>query len=267
MRDLLVSPEKNPPNFARAICSHILEYEVWKAQALGSSIHRESQFTWITEHDSCPLCLLHEPLDSGILELRLSSMRSILKSSRFQGAVLLSTEITDLSDEWIDRGFTVITREYGMTLSLPDWGDPRFFESDLTIEPASSLDDFENCYSVIVSGRNRSMADYFNKIYRDKEKNSSRDTVYQAKIGNNPVGICVLFRSSGTAGIWWLTIRPEYRNKGIGSALTAYALKEARKERYSISVLQSKPDLVNLYNRIGFKESCLIKLVQWKNIG
>jgi len=58
------------------------------------------------------------------------------------------------------------------------------------------------------------------------------------------------------AGIYCVAVCSEYRNRGIGKAITMAPLLQAKKKGYEISILTSSELGFNVYSRIGFKECC-----------
>lgn len=79
---------------------------------------------------------------------------------------------------------------------------------------------------------------------------------YLATIEGKPVGASLVFYSSGVAGIYNVGVYSEYRNRGIGKAITMAPLLQAKKKGYEISILQSSELGFNVYSNIGFKECC-----------
>ena len=77
---------------------------------------------------------------------------------------------------------------------------------------------------------------------------------YLATHDGKPVGASMVFYSSGVAGIYNVAVYPEYRNRGIGTAITMAPLLQAKKKGYEISVLTASQLGFNAYSKIGFKE-------------
>ncbi len=71
-----------------------------------------------------------------------------------------------------------------------------------------------------------------------------------------PVSTSILFRHKNTAGIYYVSTLPAYRNKGCGLKITQAAMKEARHNHFKDIVLQSEPSGINVYKRAGFQECC-----------
>ncbi len=79
---------------------------------------------------------------------------------------------------------------------------------------------------------------------------------YLATLEGKPVGTSLVFYSSGVAGIYNVSVCPEYRNRGIGKTITMAPLLQAKKKGYEISILTSSELGFNVYTNMGFKECC-----------
>jgi GNAT superfamily N-acetyltransferase len=83
--------------------------------------------------------------------------------------------------------------------------------------------------------------------------------------GNRPVGACSMFLSDGIAGFYDVGVLKEERNKGIGSALLAHALRFARERPAengaTQAVLLASGMGYGMYQRVGFREVC--KIAYW----
>ncbi len=88
---------------------------------------------------------------------------------------------------------------------------------------------------------------------------------YLAFLNDKPVGTSQLFLSQGAAGIYNVTVLPEVRYQGIGSAITLAPLLEARKLGYQIGVLQASQRGYNVYRRLGFQDMGNLSLYLWEN--
>jgi len=79
---------------------------------------------------------------------------------------------------------------------------------------------------------------------------------YLATIEGKPVGASLVLYGSGVAGIYCVAVCSEYRNRGIGKAITMAPLLQAKKKGYEISVLTASQLGFSVYSKIGFKECC-----------
>jgi GNAT superfamily N-acetyltransferase len=86
---------------------------------------------------------------------------------------------------------------------------------------------------------------------------------YLALAGEEPVATASLFCADGVAGIYFVSTRPNARGRGIGAAITATALHEARDLGHRIAVLTSSQQGYRTYRRLGFEEFCTIDIYRW----
>jgi ribosomal protein S18 acetylase RimI-like enzyme len=77
--------------------------------------------------------------------------------------------------------------------------------------------------------------------------------------GGRPVGSSGLMLGSDLAGIYNVATVPESRGRGIGSAMTAMAMRRARELGYSVAVLGAEGEAIRVYERLGFRRICIIR--------
>jgi GNAT superfamily N-acetyltransferase len=78
-----------------------------------------------------------------------------------------------------------------------------------------------------------------------------------------PVAAASLCLGAGVAGIYNVATRPEARGQGIGTALTAAALADAREAGYRVAILHATRMGRNVYRRLGFAEYCTVHQYLW----
>ena len=76
---------------------------------------------------------------------------------------------------------------------------------------------------------------------------------YLGYLGDQLVATCMLFCAAGVAGIYNVATTPHARKQGIGAAITAAALADARAAGYRAAVLQSSTMGYHLYLELGFR--------------
>lgn len=86
---------------------------------------------------------------------------------------------------------------------------------------------------------------------------------YLARLNGEPVGTTMLAMAAGAAGIYNVATRASARGRGIGSALTRQALRDARNEGYQVGVLQSSSMGHSIYETMGFRDSCIVGQFAW----
>jgi len=89
-------------------------------------------------------------------------------------------------------------------------------------------------------------------------------SAFLAYYDGNAVASSLVLYKAGVAGIHMVTTLEEARGKGIGTAITLASLNEAKKLGYETAILHSTEMGLNMYNKMGFKEYCTIKLFIWQ---
>jgi GNAT superfamily N-acetyltransferase len=86
---------------------------------------------------------------------------------------------------------------------------------------------------------------------------------YIGYLGSEPVATASLFNGSEAAGIYYVGTLRQYRNNGIGMAMTGRLLQEAGRLGHSVVTLNASQSGYPLYNKMGFKEYYKTKIYQW----
>ena len=91
--------------------------------------------------------------------------------------------------------------------------------------------------------------------------------LYLGNIDGTPVATSELFLGGGVAGIHGVTTVPEFRGRGIGTAMTPSPLIDARNQGYDIGVLFSSEMAVGIYRGSGFQEYGRGYIYLWQEPG
>jgi ribosomal protein S18 acetylase RimI-like enzyme len=86
---------------------------------------------------------------------------------------------------------------------------------------------------------------------------------YLASIGGDPVATCSLFLGAGVAGVYDVSTLPERRRRGIGAAITHFAMADARANGYRMAILHASSLGLGMYRSLGFEELCDIGQYVW----
>jgi GNAT superfamily N-acetyltransferase len=79
---------------------------------------------------------------------------------------------------------------------------------------------------------------------------------FLGRLDGAPVATATLLPAGGIAGIHDVSVVPEARRRGIGTAMTLTVLQEARRLGYEIAFLQPSKMGRPIYERLGFEERC-----------
>jgi len=84
----------------------------------------------------------------------------------------------------------------------------------------------------------------------------TQQRLFIAYFDEKPVASSMLFVHQKTAGIYYVSTLPSYRNKGCGLKITQATMKEAKNSGFKKVVLQATPMGMPVYQRVGFRECC-----------
>jgi GNAT superfamily N-acetyltransferase len=86
--------------------------------------------------------------------------------------------------------------------------------------------------------------------------------LYLARLDGAPVGTAAAQIGAGVVGLYCVGVVPEARRQGIGAAVTLAALREARRQGYHFGVLGASEMGEGVYQRLGFKQYCLLQMYE-----
>jgi GNAT superfamily N-acetyltransferase len=77
--------------------------------------------------------------------------------------------------------------------------------------------------------------------------------VWIAEVGSDVVGTALGIRTGDAVGVFNVTVRPEHRGAGIGSAITAAVVAEGARRGSTWAYLQSSDEGLRVYEGLGFR--------------
>jgi ribosomal protein S18 acetylase RimI-like enzyme len=87
--------------------------------------------------------------------------------------------------------------------------------------------------------------------------------LYIGYCGGRAVGCAALFLTGEIAGLYHIGTLPSWRGRGIGTALTAHCLNEAKRLQKRRVVLRASESGEKLYTKLGFKRYGEFKKLVW----
>ena len=78
-----------------------------------------------------------------------------------------------------------------------------------------------------------------------------------------PVATSIMILHENVAAIYCVATLPEFRGRGIGTAITREPLQAAKDAGYRVAVLEASAKGLPVYEKIGFKELCRFRSFTW----
>ena len=214
------------------------------------------------------------PLFNSVLRARLPSERidqvidSILAEYQSRNVPMMwwmgpSTQPSDLGTILSDRGL-LLSANPGMAADLASLPERYAIPKGLLIkrvEHEAQLDSF--CRVVCDAfGMPGFVADAFFDLFLHLGFDSPF-IHYLGLIDDQVVATSSVFLGAGVAGLYNVAAVEGARRKGVGAAMTAIPLLEARAAGYRVSTLEASESGFNVYRRLGFQEYCKLSRAIW----
>ena len=174
-----------------------------------------------------------------------------------------STQPSDLGIILSERGFHKSVNP-GMAGDLASFPESYALPKDLQlkrVENEAELDIFCRVVSEVFG-----LPDFVADAFLDLFLNLGFDSPFLNYIGsidNEVVATSSVLLGGGVAGIYNVATLESARRKGIGAAMTAIPLLEARSVGYQVCTLESSESGFNVYRKLGFQEYCKISHYVW----
>lgn len=225
----------------------------------GGEVHEEPALTWVS---AGPRILFY----SGVVRTRLPGqdadrmIESVVSRFRERGWllawwVLPPSRPADLARRLADHGFAERTHDLGMAADLGAVPEAVPLPAGVTIDLVRTRGELEDWLRAFGAGfgiRDEIVAEYA-KLPLGVPPAESRFRYYLARAGGAPVATALWFPAEGAAVLDEITTVPAMRRRGIGTAITQAALRDARTMGYRTAVLVASEMGAPVYRRLGFK--------------
>jgi ribosomal protein S18 acetylase RimI-like enzyme len=190
-----------------------------------------------------------------------AKVREVLEYSKGQGrhiswAITPLTQPVDLGkylEAYGMRGFSGIPNMVVDLNTLAELNLP----AGLTIKRVENTADVPRWVDTFISAYELGAAE--GELFASALSNMSPEqqeivNLYWAWQGGLPVATAVAVLAEGVVSIYGVATMPAARRQGIGAAITAAPLLEARAKGYRIAGLQAARESYELYRRLGFRD-------------
>lgn len=177
------------------------------------------------------------------------------------------TRPAGLGDALVEAGLTLSDEIPGMALALSKVGADTPTPTALTYREVRADADLDFWMEIFRSVFELPdfVCDFFRRAM--KAYGLAPSAPYQHYLGcweGRPVSCASVFFSGKTAGIYNVGTLPDFQGRGIGAAMSRYALEAARDRGLALAILHASPRGLPVYRRLGFEEYCRIRLYAWQ---
>lgn len=157
----------------------------------------------------------------------------------------------------LERRFGQTMEVKGMALDFTNLSLEWTFPDNIQIVQATTPQHYSDWMEAlrIAFDMETGMANWYKGMFEKLARMSSNADAmlcYIAYDGEMPVSALTLFLDKKVASFYNVGTIPDFRHKGLTTAMTHYCLDVARKRGYTWATLQANPNSVRLYNRMGF---------------
>jgi len=167
------------------------------------------------------------------------------------------TQPVDLGERLVAHGFSLFEKDapaMATDIDKLNWDNPR--PSELRLKPIENDDQLLQWKQVFLDAF--SIPEFAGQAWVDATRAVGiGETPWQLLLGTiNGLAVCcgLLYCGAGVAGLIGLGTIPEYRRKGIGSAMQLERLRIARQLGYQYAVLFASEMGYSPYLKLGFKD-------------
>lgn len=206
-------------------------------------------------------------LETGAADAAIIASREEMRVRGVPGTWHVGPSMTPphLRERLLAHGFTHAGDDVGMAMELTALPDLRV--PGLAVTEVLAPADLADWVATLAQGFGEGPpeAEWVGKVYsRLGYGGSSPWHHYLGWLDDRPVATATSFRTGEVAGIYFVFTLPAARRRGIGAAITAAALQDARHRGACLGVLGASPLGESVYRRMGFREYCRIGLYEWR---
>jgi GNAT superfamily N-acetyltransferase len=233
------------------------------AQTSFSRLHQDEDCLWYESAIGFPVFggVVRARFAPADAERRLEELVATLRGQPHHWFVMPTSQPFDVAERVLRAGGEQIATLSGMAMPLSELVPaPPLLPPDVEIRPATdetTVRDYARLYAQLFEAPMGpwvdNLADAEVDIFRSAQDPFHRYLAYEQ---GRPIAAGMTCREAGLASLETLCTVPEHRNRGIGAALAAQALRQERATGAHTAVVWSSPGARGLYTRLGFRPVC-----------
>lgn len=222
-------------------------------------VHEDPALTWVTTRTRVPFYngAVRTRLDGDDADRAIETLVADFQARGWLVCwwVMPPDRPADLAARLAARGFTPWTNDLGMTVDLSGVPEAVPLPEGVTVERVETMETLEEWLRAFGAGFGvpESWLAVYGRLPLRVPPAESRFRFYLARAGGVPVATSLWFPAPDAAVIDEIATIPAMRRRGIGTAVTHAALRDARASGYRTAVLVASEAGARIYRRLGFK--------------
>lgn len=253
-----------PDTIFRNIGGNLHDLFIFFAQKGNRTFSITGDVSWVTTKPSLwPNAIFGAQIKSNTTESRIIQIISEIEADRMPSVWVVGpgSEPDDLGDQLERKGFTKKGTQIGMAAdlaALPEGHTP----TNSSIHIVTDRTMLRTWAATVEEGLFGQKI--FDPLLLEALLHEPAAAFYLGIYNEKPIATSFLFLSSGVAGLYLVSTLPQYRRRGMGTAMTLKPLLDARDAGYNIGILQANPSAENMYAQIGFNTYCTFDFLKWE---
>jgi GNAT superfamily N-acetyltransferase len=252
----------------RSIEENLTAFHVCLGDWPAVHLHREPDRIWTISERRFSLCNVILDARFGSSDVDLEIRRALAPYERARVNVMWklgpSTQPHDLGDHLARHRFVARPTLRGMTLDISAAAASVEPPPGFVIQEVTSPANLASWQHALDRGFGWPFAGAehvaTNVGYVLEQRDDRPLAAFVALENDVPVASSLVFFGAGVAGIYHVSTAPEYRGRGLGTAMTSAALAKARRRGCGLAILHATEKGGSVYRRLGFEEVCTIGL-------
>lgn len=233
------------------------------AKVKNKHLYDNNYIKWIIScPETFPNLIFNTRFNKDTAKQRIEEIANQIKEGKIPNAWFIGPRSTpdNLRDLLIESGFKQDEDQEGpgMALNLNEIKPELDIPVRLIIKQVNNLNDFETWVDIanrVLMGKGA-----LNDCIYAKVNNEPTLKLYLAFWDDKPVATSMYALKDNIADVDIIATLPEYRNRGIATAITLTTLHDLKKIGAQIAILRASQMGESIYRKIGFKEYCRYQL-------
>ncbi|MXZ10002.1 MAG: GNAT family N-acetyltransferase [Gemmatimonadetes bacterium] len=244
-----ILPEADPKLISYATENNLYDLYAKIGKLDKGELFVQEDFSWVIARPHWPNFIFRPQFKPQRISLRLSQIIRKIKDLDAPPVIQVGDQAkpTDLDACLKRNGFQMLVERSRMALDLKAKHLSSKTPNKLDIFEIKNQEDFGIWIDVALKSFNSYLGIFGSLLNGEKVR------FYSGMHNGQVVATSMIFLSSGVAGIYFVSVIPELRNRGMGKEMMLRCIYDAQELGYNYCILQATDIGEHLYRSLGFK--------------